>query len=161
MRYSISSTMLFIILICLNYGHTRGKTIEVPNVSTTASGASKKEVSIYVGDMTGLFNLPVEALSKALRQNGQASKFRVSWSSLVFTTGNRATVLYDRQAEIIKYYSVGNVDNHAYEEHCSYCGVTDEIIYKLAKSHYHTTEGTGASFFSELTHYGCKRRELA
>lgn len=102
-------------------------------------------------------NQPLEKLLRALECAPHIKQFRVSWSGHLGGNSINGEVLYNRLKPTLKYYFYSADWGQVSEEHYLFTGVTGRILSTLL--HDHPSHDTDAGF-SNLSHYGCLRKEL-
>jgi len=109
---------------------------------------------------------PVLLLAHMLRANKAAKQFRVIWFVAAPNSPDDCTVLYDRRAKVLRFFSrseiggLGNDNQPTQYTRWRLKNVSDVMIFRLAiqaRIHQQKLEDSDDSFFFDLTKFGARR----
>ena len=137
-------------------------TLVMVNVSRMGAQEITPQVQIAIGPTTGgRFNWPLQGLSRVLQREKKASLFRLTWDFAQADWAVKYTALYDREAQTMKVYYWGYVDEDAVREHYLLREVSPEIIKRASREFPNSGGGASDGYMDSLyRQYGCPKQEL-
>lgn len=103
------------------------------------------------------FDAPSQGLAFALRKYPDIWRFRVAWSLQSTRTKIHSTLLYDRRASTVTFYSSGEIFGARVRDHWRDRGVSDALLFRLADQTCRFA-GVGAALWLVV---GARRRGLS
>lgn len=108
----------------------------------------------------GRFDAPSQALAFALRKYPKIARFRVAWTLQITRTQINSTLLYDRRAGTLTFYSAGEIFGARVRDHWRDRNVSDAILFRLADQTKGMKSGDNSAYFVDLVRLGSKREML-
>ena len=129
-----------------------------PELGRGTSSSPPPSVTLSFEDSFDMPGYALRSLMTALTTYPNARTFRVSWSILVFNNQIQTTILYDRRAHSLLFYSIGDGDVLGTQhDHFRFTRVPESVFGKIAWAHRNDTSEDGWAWLGDLPKYGCRK----